>query len=134
MLPQHLSEAFFLHLQFRLGIAAAYMRHTAVTLLRWASFCPSLIVDNKKTPPFGSVFVVLPGFEPRQADPESDVLPLHHRTMSISDCGLRIIKFRFLYPEFSRNRLQKYKVFQYLQNFFAIFFVLCSLSVFCKSA
>ena len=26
-------------------------------------------------------FVVLPGFEPRQADPESDVLPLHHRTM-----------------------------------------------------
>ena len=28
-------------------------------------------------------FVVLPGFEPRQADPESDVLPLHHRTIGI---------------------------------------------------
>jgi hypothetical protein len=25
-------------------------------------------------------FVVLPGFEPRQADPETAVLPLHHKT------------------------------------------------------
>ena len=28
------------------------------------------------------VFVVLEGFEPSQAEPESDVLPLHHRTFS----------------------------------------------------
>ena len=35
----------------------------------------------KKNAPIRGVFVVLPGFEPRQADPESDVLPLHHRTL-----------------------------------------------------
>ena len=28
-----------------------------------------------------SKFVVLLGFEPRQAVPETDVLPLHHRTI-----------------------------------------------------
>ena len=28
-------------------------------------------------------FVVLEGFEPSQAEPESDVLPLHHKTMSL---------------------------------------------------
>ena len=27
--------------------------------------------------------VVLPGFEPRQADPETAVLPLHHKTMVV---------------------------------------------------
>ena len=29
-------------------------------------------------------FVVHPGLEPRLADPESDVLPLHHWTMAFS--------------------------------------------------
>ena len=38
---------------------------------------------NKKSTLVGVLFVVLPGFEPRQADPESDVLPLHHRTIGI---------------------------------------------------
>ena len=32
---------------------------------------------------FQCFLVVLPGFEPRQADPESDVLPLHHRTIGV---------------------------------------------------
>lgn len=32
-------------------------------------------------------FVVLEGFEPSQAEPESDVLPLHHRT--IPNCGCK---------------------------------------------
>ena len=32
--------------------------------------------------PFLQRLVALPGFEPRQADPESDVLPLHHRAES----------------------------------------------------
>ncbi len=62
---------------------------------------------------FQCFLVVLPGFEPRQADPESDVLPLHHRTMSI----VNVEKTLFL----SQNRVQKYKVFQYLQNIFATF-------------
>ena len=30
--------------------------------------------------------VVLEGFEPSQAEPESDVLPLHHRTIPNCDC------------------------------------------------
>ena len=41
------------------------------------------------------LFVVLPGFEPRQADPESDVLPLHHRTIPISNYEFRMLKFGF---------------------------------------
>ena len=37
---------------------------------------------------YGSLlFVVLEGFEPSQAEPESDVLPLHHRT--IPNCGCK---------------------------------------------
>lgn len=36
---------------------------------------------------YGSLlFVVLEGFEPSQAEPESDVLPLHHRTIPNCDC------------------------------------------------
>ena len=31
-------------------------------------------------------FVVLEGFEPSQAEPESDVLPLHHRTIPNCEC------------------------------------------------
>ena len=39
------------------------------------------IMKKKKWRFTTSFLVVLPGFEPRQADPESDVLPLHHRTL-----------------------------------------------------
>ena len=55
-------------------------------------------------------FVVLPGFEPRQADPESDVLPLHHRTMA---------------KPLSVLRLQKYAFFSLQQNFISIFCLKC---------
>ena len=34
----------------------------------------------------GHSLVVLEGFEPSQAEPESDVLPLHHRTIPNCDC------------------------------------------------
>ena len=34
----------------------------------------------------GHSIVVLEGFEPSQAEPESDVLPLHHRTISQLRC------------------------------------------------
>ena len=35
-------------------------------------------------------FVVLEGFEPSQAEPESDVLPLHHKTLSFLFCGAKL--------------------------------------------
>ena len=35
-----------------------------------------------------TVLVVLPGLEPGQAEPKSDVLPLHHRTMLKRVLGL----------------------------------------------
>lgn len=35
-------------------------------------------------------FVVLEGFEPSQAEPESDVLPLHHKTASFCFCGAKL--------------------------------------------
>ena len=41
---------------------------------------------------YGSLlFVVLEGFEPSQAEPESDVLPLHHRT--IRKCDAKVMLF-----------------------------------------
>ncbi len=41
---------------------------------------------------YGSLlFVVLEGFEPSQAEPESDVLPLHHRTIPL----LRLQRYCF---------------------------------------
>lgn len=39
------------------------------------------LMMKKNTSRFGKCFVVLPGFEPGQAEPKSDVLPLHHRTI-----------------------------------------------------
>lgn len=38
-----------------------------------------------------SHFVVLEGFEPSQTEPESGVLPLHHRTIFI--CVAKVIHF-----------------------------------------
>lgn len=41
-------------------------------------------MDNKKTADWNqsaAFFVVLEGLEPSLAEPESDVLPLHHKTM-----------------------------------------------------
>ena len=37
------------------------------------------------------IFVVLEGFEPSQTEPESGVLPLHHRT--ISKCDAKVTHF-----------------------------------------
>ena len=51
-------------------------------------------VLNKKReqePKSGNLFsfsVVLEGFEPPQAEPESDVLPLHHKTISLLNSGV----------------------------------------------
>ncbi len=65
---------------------------------------------EKQKSTFSVLFVVLPGFEPRQADPESDVLPLHHRTIGI--LSLSDEKFtRFARVLFFRKRVQKYKLF-----------------------
>lgn len=50
-------------------------------------------------------FVALEGFEPSQAEPESDVLPLHH-------------KARFV----SLLRLQSYVLLPYLPNFLSTIF------------
>ena len=35
--------------------------------------------------------VVLLGFEPRQADPETAVLPLHHKTVFIIEINFRVL-------------------------------------------
>lgn len=40
----------------------------------------------------GIIFVVLLGLEPRLTEPESGVLPLHHRTI----VGANLIKFNFI--------------------------------------
>ena len=47
-----------------------------------------LIIKQKERSGFETLFYVdLPGFEPRQTEPKSVVLPLHHR--SILDCKYR---------------------------------------------
>ena len=59
-------------------------------------------------------FVVLPGFEPRQAEPKSDVLPLHHRTNS-AFC----LRRRFVGSNNAQKRVQKYYNFAFWTNFFS---------------
>lgn len=44
-------------------------------------------IDNKWVI---NIHVVLEGFEPSQAEPESDVLPLHHRTIFYCAAKVRI--------------------------------------------
>ena len=53
-------------------------------------------------------FVALEGFEPSQAEPESDVLPLHHKAEWLGLIALL--------------RVQSYCFFFILQNFFRVFF------------
>ncbi len=53
-------------------------------------------------------FVALEGFEPSQAEPESDVLPLHHKAVLLGVISLL--------------RVQSYNVFFILQNFSTLFF------------
>ena len=52
--------------------------------------------------------VVLEGLEPSQAEPESDVLPLHHRT--IRKCDAKVMHF---FDVASKNA----KFFQIICNF-----------------
>ena len=49
-------------------------------------------IDNKRVI---NTHVVLEGFEPSQAEPESDVLPLHHRTRSFFYCDAKVQLFSF---------------------------------------
>ena len=53
--------------------------------------------------------VVLPGFEPRQAEPKTAVLPLHHKTILTTRLFVVIA-------------MQNYVYFFYCANFFVIFF------------
>ncbi len=53
-------------------------------------------------------FVALEGFEPSQAEPESDVLPLHHKAVLLGVISLL--------------RVQSYNVFFYSAKFFDTFF------------
>lgn len=50
----------------------------------------SRCVQKKSTAICRAFYVVLEGFEPPQAEPESDVLPLHHKTISSFDDSGRI--------------------------------------------
>ena len=47
-------------------------------------FCVKVNFHNKKSAPFGGAFTSddLLGFEPRKSEPKTDVLPLHHRSVS----------------------------------------------------
>ena len=38
-------------------------------------------MQQKSNPEVACIFVTRPGFEPRQAESESDVLPLHYRAI-----------------------------------------------------
>ena len=58
---------------------------------------------------FAPFSVVLPGFEPRQTEPKSVVLPLHHKTKC---CSLKA--------------MQSYGLFLYCANFSAFFFEKCA--------
>ena len=42
------------------------------------------VCRNKKRSTEALLCVVLPGFEPRQAEPKTAVLPLHHKTITCS--------------------------------------------------
>ena len=55
--------------------------------------------------------VVLPGFEPRQAEPKTAVLPLHHKTILSAQETMPFPK-----------ALQSYKLFSYSTKFFLINF------------
>ena len=53
--------------------------------------------------------VVLPGFEPRQTEPKTVVLPLHHKTIVVPKRGaprLKRCKVTYNFP-FSQNFSQK---------------------------
>ncbi len=56
-------------------------------------------------------FVVHPGLEPRLADPESDVLPLHQWTIAF------FLSRKIIYT--SQKRVQKYYYFFNWQSFFS---------------
>lgn len=74
------------------------------------------------------LFVVLPGFEPRQADPESDVLPLHHRTISFFafffylKAGAKVLTFSELTKYFFAIAFLSLSYLLYISVLFALFF------------
>ena len=71
--------------------------HAPITRVR-DKYC---IAIKKTEASEGASVVVLPGFEPRQAEPKSDVLPLHHRTFyGLLRCGY-----------VPQKRMQKYYYF-----------------------
>ena len=62
-------------------------------------------------------FVVLEGFEPPQAEPESDVLPLHHKTILVGKTN-RLGCFGFAIAKLRRNIVSC----KYLRPFFYFFY------------
>ena len=67
--------------------------------------CSQLIISQLQF-----YFVALEGFEPSQAEPESDVLPLHHKAVFIFALGL--------FP-FRGAKLQRlFRFSKYFRNFF----------------
>ena len=81
----------------------------------------SWLYNTKKRPFLRALLVVLPGFEPRQAEPKSDVLPLHHRTSSISN---------YVFHD-SRKTAAKVLLFFVVDKFFLFGFVLVRVAALC---
>ncbi len=85
------------YMPWRVYLSSEYRANTIVG--------KSISIQKKRLRKIVSVFVALEGFEPSQAEPESDVLPLHHKAR----CHVVLT-------------LQRYALFSNRQIFFYYFF------------